>query len=215
MTLMKKIGCLIGVLCSMLSLQAQDMKSLFVALPDSLSPLLTKVNREDFGDFLASNMKAQVKNRFGKTSEMLTLTDDYLWLKQTSASTVAMKLLPVNDSVRVVCVVQTYEGPAADSKVAFYDTGWKQLDASDYLTLPAEDEFYEVPSSEAQKDSLANARAFADMYLLKAELDEKTAGIRFTYTTPDYLDKETAGKLRPFLRKEPVELVWKEGKFQK
>lgn len=37
------------------------MKSLFVALPDSLSPLLTKVNRADFGDFLASNMKAEVK----------------------------------------------------------------------------------------------------------------------------------------------------------
>lgn len=51
---------LVCMLCSM-SLQAQDLKSLYIALPDSLSPLLTKVNREDFGDFLASNMKAEVK----------------------------------------------------------------------------------------------------------------------------------------------------------
>ena len=50
---MKKIAGLLIVLCSVLTLQAQDIKSVFIALPDSLSPLLTKVNREDFGDFLA------------------------------------------------------------------------------------------------------------------------------------------------------------------
>ena len=37
-------------------------------------PLLTKVNREDCVDFLASNMKAEVKNRFGKVSELKRLT---------------------------------------------------------------------------------------------------------------------------------------------
>lgn len=58
---MKKIAGLLIVLCSVLTLQAQDIKSVFIALPDSLSPLLTKVNREDFGDFLASGMKAEVK----------------------------------------------------------------------------------------------------------------------------------------------------------
>ena len=73
---MRKILIIAGILLCCLNMQAQDMKSLFVALPDSLSPLLTEVNRADFGDFLASNMKAQVKNRFGNTSEMLKLTDD-------------------------------------------------------------------------------------------------------------------------------------------
>ena len=29
----------------------------FIAMPDSVAPLLTKVNREDCVDFLASNMK--------------------------------------------------------------------------------------------------------------------------------------------------------------
>ena len=56
---MKKILLLILMICTC-SLQAQDMKSLFIAMPDSLAPLLTKVNKEDFGDFLASNMKAEV-----------------------------------------------------------------------------------------------------------------------------------------------------------
>ena len=123
---MKWIIGLVCMLCSV-SMQAQDLKSLYIALPDSLSPLLTKVNREDFGDFLASNMKAEVKNRFGQTSEMLKLTDDYLLVRISKSSKEEMKLLPLNDSVKVVCVVRTYEGPVADSDIRFYDTAWKEL----------------------------------------------------------------------------------------
>ncbi len=60
-------------LFSLASLQAQEAKTLFVNIPDSLTPLLTKVNREDCIDFLESKMKAQVENRFGKKSEMTEL----------------------------------------------------------------------------------------------------------------------------------------------
>lgn len=169
---MKKILFVIGVLLCCTGMKAQDMKSLFVALPDSLSPLLTKVNRADFGDFLASNMKAEVKNRLGNTSEMLKLTDDYLVLRLSEVSTVEMKLLPLNDSVKVICVVHTFKGPASDSRISFYDTSWKQLSADKFLTLPVENAFYKTPASEAQADSLQNLRVRADMFLLKANLSE-------------------------------------------
>ena len=136
---MKRLILLISLFIS-ISLQAQNMKELFVAMPmpDTLVSLLTKVNREDFGDFLASKMKAEVRNRFGKTSEMTELTDDYLYLKMTSASSMEMKLLPLNDSLKVVCVIQTYQAPVADSKVRFYDTDWKPLEASRFIDLPAD-----------------------------------------------------------------------------
>lgn len=210
---MKKILFVVGVLLCCLSIQAQDMKSLFIALPDSLSPMLTKVNREDFGDFLASNMKAEVKNRFGNTSEMLKLTDNYLKLKISKVSMAEMKLLPLNDSVKVICVVHTFEGPASDSSISFYDTSWKRLPADKFLTLPVEDAFYKTPVSEVQADSLKNLRARADMFLLKADLSETDNTLSFTYATPDYLDKETAEEIKPYLVQEPLKYIWKEGHF--
>ncbi|WP_418587210.1 DUF3256 family protein [Phocaeicola sp.] len=210
---MKKILFVVGVLLCCLSIQAQDMKSLFIALPDSLSPMLTKVNREDFGDFLASNMKAEVKNRFGNTSEMLKLTDNYLKLKISKVSMAEMKLLPLNDSVKVICVVHTFEGPASDSSISFYDTSWKRLPADKFLTLPVEDAFYKAPASEVQADSLKNLRARADMFLLKADLSETDNTLSFTYATPDYLDKETAEEIKPYLVQEPLKYIWKEGHF--
>ena len=57
---------------------AQEAKTCFVNMPDSLSPLLTAVNRADCVDFLASKMKAQVTNTLGGKSEMTELTADYI-----------------------------------------------------------------------------------------------------------------------------------------
>ena len=180
---MKWIIGLVCMLCG-LGLQAQDIKSLYIALPDSLSPLLTKVNRADFCDFLASNMKAEVKNRFG------------------------------NVSVKVVCVVRTYLGPVADSKVSFYDTGWNELPADRFVVLPQEDRFYKQPLAETAADSLHNLRLYADMYLKEVRLSDKDRSLTVTYTTPDYVDKETAEKLKPYLFEKPLVYEWSNGKFQ-
>ena len=57
-----------------------------------------------------------------------------------------------------------------------------------------------------------DARLQADMLLMKADLSGKDATLTFTFTTPDYMEKEAAEKLKPFLRA-PITYTWKEGKF--
>ena len=73
-----------------MSVWAQNMKSVFVSMPDSIAPLFTKVNKEDCIDFLDSGMKAVVTNRFGKKSEMKVLSDDYVLVQSTESSTLEM-----------------------------------------------------------------------------------------------------------------------------
>lgn len=203
----------IGLLWMTIALQAQDLKSLYIAIPDSLSPLLTKVNRQDFGDFLQSGMKAQVKNRFGKTSEMLQMTNDYLCLQLTSVSRTEMKLLPLNDSIQVICVANTYQGPVADTELSFYTTQWQKLETEQFIQLPEQDDFFIVPSTTERRDSLERLKTQADMRLIKADLSAKTATVQFTYTVPDYMEKESAAALRAYMRKTPLLYEWKDGKF--
>ena len=50
-------------------LQAQEAKTCFKNMPDSICPLLSAVNRADFIDFLESKMKAEVTNSFGGKSD--------------------------------------------------------------------------------------------------------------------------------------------------
>ena len=61
--------CLFAVLAVA---SAQEARTLFVHMPDSILPLLTPVNRADCIDFLDSRMRAVVTNRLGGKSEMLT-----------------------------------------------------------------------------------------------------------------------------------------------
>lgn len=210
---MKKSVLIIAMLVCAFSLHAQDLKTLFIAMPDSVAPLLTKINREDFVDFLASDMKAEVKNRFGKPSELKKLTGDYLFLQTTGRSSMEMKLLPLNDSVKVICVVNTVCGPACDSSVRFYDTQWRELPQHDFISLPDADAFY-LPVDGGASGSYVAAREKADMELVKAGLSEERAEIVFTYTTPDYLAKAEREELAAYLKKEPLVYEWKEGKFR-
>lgn len=211
--MMKRISAIISLVFVCLASQAQQAKTCFINMPDSLSPLLSSVNRADFIDFLESNMKAEVTNSFGGKSEMTELSPDYISVKMTSQSTWQMKLLPVNDSTKVICTVSTVCAPAYDSYINFYTTDWKALPASSYLSgLPVlEDFIVEAPDS-VDIRKYQEARLQADMLLMKADLSSKDAALTFSFTTPDYMEKEAAEKLKPFIRR-PIKSVWKEGKF--
>lgn len=194
-------------------MQAQEAKTCFVNMPDSLSPLLSSVNRADFIDFLESKMKAEVTNNFGGKSEMTELTADYIRVKISKQSSWQMKLLPIDDSTKVICTISTVCAPACDSHIKFYTTDWKELPASSYLpTLPVLDDFIAEASDTVDVYAYRDARRQADMLLMKADLSAKDSRLTFTFTTPDYMEKEAAEKLKPFLRR-PMVYVWKRGRF--
>ncbi|MGN8991445.1 MULTISPECIES: DUF3256 family protein [Bacteroides] len=212
--MVKKLVVFLFAVCMGIgSLSAQSAKTCFTNMPDSLSPLLTAVNRADFIDFLESKMKAEITNRFGGKSEMTELTPDYICVQVTPQSTWQMKLLSVNDSTRLICTVSTVCAPACDSHIKFYTTDWKELPSAPYLaSLPGMDDFIMPASDTIDVYRYQDARLQADMLLMKADLSGKDATLTFTFTTPDYMEREAAEKLKPFLRR-PVSYTWKEGKF--
>ena len=208
----RRLLIFISIFC-VASAFAQDMKSVFVAMPDSVIPLLTKVNREDFIDFLDSNMKAEVKNRFGNVAEMKVLTDDYTLVQTSEVGTLELKLLPVNDSTKVVCMVRTVCASACDSDVRFYSSDWKEeLEADIFLKKPSVNAFFLPNDTISEEGALICKKA--DMHLMKASLSKDDTSLAFLYMTPDYLNKEDKEKLLSYLRKDPIVLRWQDGKFR-
>ena len=158
-------------------------------IPDSLSPLLTKVNRADCVDFLESKMKAQVENRFGKKSEMTELGKDFIRMQMSPQATWQMKVLALNDTTNVICTVATACAPACDSSIRFYTTDWKPLTESPFITLPVMADFLNTPDS-AGVYVFDEARRSADMLLMKADFNKENTELTVTFTTPDYMSKK-------------------------
>lgn len=207
--MIKRLTILIGLFMgAVVALQAQEAKACFKSMPDSLCPLLSAVNRADFIDFLESKMKAEVTNNFGGKSEMTELTSDYLHVQMTPQSTWQMKLLAVSDTTKVICVVSTACAPACDSHIRFYTTDWAELPVSSYLpVLPTMNDFIAEAADSVHTYEFQDACRQADMLLMKADLSAKEATLTFTFTTIDYMNKEAAEKLKPFVRR-PVVYTW-------
>ena len=193
------------------TVKAQTAKSLFLALPDSICPLLTAVNRADCIDFMESKMKAQVVNRLEGNSEMKELSNDYIRVQLTDENIWQMKLLSVNDSTKLIGVITTACAPVCDSQIHFYTTSWKPLLTRDYLNFPVINDFV-IKKADSLSISGVQQHEQLDICFLKADFSANNNDLLFTFTSPDYLGKETAEKLSPFFRRDLL-FFWKEGQF--
>lgn len=181
------------LLCSLtFSASAQNMRTLFMDAPEFVLPLLPRNTRADCIDFADAGMSYPVSNLLGGKSVLKMLTDDYLLLQSSSVSTVEMKVLPLADSF-VICVVKSVSAEATDSRIAFYDADWKQLDSSTFFKAPSIRDFF----NEADENILD----ICDMYLVSLKLDADNESIVAEYTMPDYMSAEEAEKVRPLLKK--------------
>jgi len=112
------------------SSQNQTIRDVFRQMPDSLMPYLSQNDRLDFIDFIDSNMRAQVKNKFGGTSEMTALTDDSLSIKMNDVLRVDMMLeqlpQPVDSVSEVVVFIETIvtDSLYGESRSQFFTKDW-------------------------------------------------------------------------------------------
>ncbi len=211
---MKKLPFVIISFVGAVAVEAQTMKELFVDMPDTLSVVLTKNNRADCVDFIASNMEAKVTNRFDNVSDVRILTDDYLKADVTECSSWEMRRLPVNDSTYVICMVTTVSGPVRDSNVCFYSGNWEELPRSRYIDpFPVAGDFFAAPRNMEEAGSIKELRKKSYITFIQASLSEKDTSLSFIYTAPDYMNKEDAEKLRPYIRRGPLQYEWKDGKY--
>jgi hypothetical protein len=183
---------------------AQDMRTIFLNAPDKIFPLLTGNDRADLVDFIEADMKAKVSNRLDGVSELHELGRDYLMLATTASSTMQMKLLPVKDDT-IICVVKTVKAEAADSRIRLYTKDWQPVDEV-FFTPPSIADFF-TPS-----DSVDELLDLADIYLVELKLSAEDNTLVAEYTVPQYMTKEDAERVLPFLRKRVY--VWDGKKFQ-
>ena len=121
------------LLTASLGVGAKSMKDLLVSMPDEVMPCLNKNMRLEFAELQEMGVKAEVKNLLEEVSVMDTLTQDFVQIRLTKASTLQMKKLPVENGDSVLCVVKTFAGPEKESELYFYNQDWKKMDATRLL----------------------------------------------------------------------------------
>jgi hypothetical protein len=192
---------------------AQDMKTLFAGMPDAFIPQLETAWRKDLADLFSSGKEARLKNAMNGYSRLLRLTDDYLLLQVTDRSFVELKSLPLINNTYIICMVTTVEGPVADSRVAFYTTGWQPLEAGG-LFEPVDPAWFIDEAAATDSDAFLDAVSRLDMDLIAYSLSPDAPTLTATYTTPAYLGEQERKALLPFLKDRPKVYTWNKSSFR-
>ena len=123
---MKKliVAALMAITFSQASADGVKIRDVFREMPDSLMPYLSLNNRLDFIDFIDSDMKAEVRNTLGGTSEMTSMADDSLTIRMSNGLRVDMLVM---DSTVVMVETFLVDSIYGESKVSYFTTQWQPL----------------------------------------------------------------------------------------
>lgn len=211
---MKRLNLFFAFMLCTAFASAQTVREAFLSMPDDVLPLLSKNNRADFIDFAESGMQAVVKDKMQYSAEMTEKKDNYIRLRTSDVSDFQIKILPLTDSVNVICTVTTVEVPVKSSHIDFYTADWQKADASEFFPELSISDFLVRTDESFLRDSVMHS-ALADINLYGIDLVPDADVAEVTVTTEGYATKEEAARIKSWISAIPVRLCWKNGKFIK
>ncbi len=122
---MKKILIIICFLTCWLGVSAQSLREVWIEMPDSILPYLSKSQRTELADYVEMKAEPAVLSTFGDSVRIERMTNNYLLLKANEATRLEIKLLDNN----TLALVRTWMAPAAESKLSLFNLQWQPKEA--------------------------------------------------------------------------------------
>lgn len=211
---MKQIGIVfIFILCILQNSVAQDLTSVFLSVPEDI---LFGVNAESRDKLIATpadSAKVIVQSVLDDDIVRDTITDDYIKIRTSLTGTLQIKVLPLVNNSKIVCVVKTVCGKACDSYTEFYTTDWKPLENVKLMPETTIDWFIKADADRSSED-FKNAYAALTMIPFKVELSPGTLSMEIYCDIKNYLSEEDYKKIEPFFTDSPQRLTWDKASFK-
>lgn len=122
---MKKTLIIICFLTCWLCVSAQSLREVWIEMPDSILPYLSKSQRTELADYVEMKAEPVVLDVFGDSVRIERMTNNYLLVKASEVTLLEIKLLDNN----TLALVQTWKAPAAESKLSLFDLQWQPKEA--------------------------------------------------------------------------------------
>jgi hypothetical protein len=182
-------------------------------MPIANIDILSRSMRLDMLGYYDADSIYQVRNALSGVSEIVPpLTNDYLKIRLTSASTIAIKVLPSKSGqIFVSSYTIGGENNSHDSELSIFDKYMRHIKTSKYLKEPKLKDFLiEGVDSKTREMVLETIPFLTVEYTLEPDRDTLTA----TLTIDGYMGREAYDKVSPYLRKQ-LQYRWSGNKFEK
>lgn len=112
----------------------QSARDAWLHMPDCLSSFLDAAKRAEMLSSYEMQSEENVENPLHGTSRLDTLTRSYLKATLSGSSHIELKLLPTNGEDSLICMVNTFDGPLAESRVRLFTADWQALSDTCYTS---------------------------------------------------------------------------------
>lgn len=172
-------------------------------MPKELLPYISDSQLQEMGKFTIDNDTVKVKNELNGTSTVTTINDDFAKLDLSNSVLMLIKLLPLNDSTQIICLVRTIKIPLPESSVSFYTTDWKRIRSRFGLpdTRNAGAMLYDMTQKPdtMSVDRFNELRDYLDPVTISADIPEGGDIITFKINVP-FTTKEEKSKVEAIIR---------------
>ena len=195
---------------AVMTVRAEDLRTLFIGMPDSIMPALTRSDRMDFMDYMDSGMKAKVRNKLGGESVMTRFEDNMLTVVTSGAGRMDMVLFRMKSGSNLICIISTVTAKYDDSRLAFYTENWEPVATSGLIELPVFDDY--LTKEALKSDSVVD---FKKKSMLRLQAVTPLDGaLEFRYTSLDDLGLD-ADRYRSWIKQAPLRYEWNGKRFKR
>lgn len=188
---------------------SQSAEWYFIKMPADLLPTLPLNSRKDLVDFYKNERTSVMPAAFGGEMSLKVLKDDFIFVQTSQVTDMQIKLLPMNDTLKLIAVIHSASSPMKNSIISFYNTDWKPITGIWKNELTCLDFFDVAGSGEELSNRFKNhcIRFFI-------QLSFETGSNDLIVFSP--IKEDSQGdfpqEFLPFL-KDSFRIVWKNGKF--
>lgn len=195
---------------------AQNIIEVINAMPSNIIPNLDTAQKE----LLISNPEdtARISIALDTYGELkrLAMSADYISIQTSDAGTTQIKLLPLINDSRIICVVKTVcssQGEVCDSQMQFYTTKWMPIAGADLFPEKTKEWFIKSGTDRNNQDFI-NAYAPVDIDPMKITLSPHDLSMKVDFSIKGYLSEEDYKKVQPYLTDEPKIFNWDKISFK-
>ena len=199
--MMRKSLIFIILLTGCLGVSAQSLRAVWIEMPDSIIPYLSRNQRTELVDYVDMKAEPAVRDALGDTVRIERMTDSYLSVRLSGSSRLEIRLLDKS----TLALVRTWEAPAAESSLHLFSQLWQEKKAvvvcQETVSRPdtmGEEEFAELKS-------LAVPR----MRVFHLSADRPSLSVSWSYPL---LSAKDAKRVAALLK--PKELEWTGTEFR-
>jgi len=212
----KSILTIFLIFSTFFTVSAQNINEVLLSMPENLIFGLDAAAKDKLlanpDDTTAVIVERAGFGTFGDV-ERLGISTDYIELQTSESGTTQIKLLPLINDSKIICVVKTVCGKACDSQIQFYTTKWVPIPQGDLFPKVGKDTFI-IANTDRNSQDFQNAYAALDMNPISIALSASDTSLDISYDIENYLTTEDYKKIEPYLIENPKRYIWDKLSFK-